>query len=182
MISVRRNTFETNSSSTHSLTICSQEEYDSLGRNTFIDIEGGGVFSKQSTLDYYDSLKDNKYTKEVPSKDEVDLLWDVVKEHIRVFENRSTNDDLQDLTIWDYTSEINEICENYKLDEKALFPKYHALTDRLKGIFNDFFLNLGDLDLYDEINAETGLEDYSESYITKNGDKIIAFGYYGYPY
>lgn len=32
MIQVRRNIFETNSSSTHSLTICSKEEYDKLRR------------------------------------------------------------------------------------------------------------------------------------------------------
>lgn len=70
---VRLNTFETNSSSTHSCIICTAEEYDAL-RNGLMYVEkyGTTLYSKEEVeneykadntdLDFEDWLDENEYT------------------------------------------------------------------------------------------------------------------------
>lgn len=105
MIQIRKNVFETNSSSTHSLTICSKDEYQ----------------------DWVDGK----------------CYWSRWKE--------------------DFVSN-EEVEENFKKSSYDDFDEY--LID--EGLYT--------FDRYDDIEMET----YEESYKTKSGDEIIAFGYYGY--
>lgn len=91
-ISIRRNVFETNSSSTHSITMCSEEEYNKWKNGELL-------------LDYWS-----------------DSFVEATEE------NRD-----------------NEDCKTYE----------------------DYWDN-------------EYLEDYEFSYVAKNGEKIIAFGQYGY--
>ena len=107
MIQVRRNVFETNSSSTHSITICTEDEYEMWKRG-----------------EVYWSRWDENFV----SKEEVEEGF-----------KKSNMDDIDD----------------YLYDE---------------GLYT--------FDRYNDIEMET----YEEHYQTKSGDKIIAFGYYGYDY
>lgn len=105
MIQIRRNVFETNSSSTHSITICTEDEYQMWKR--------GEVYW-------------SRYSEKFVSKEDVEEGF-----------KKSRNDDFND----------------YLYDE---------------GLYT--------FDRYNDIEMET----YEEHYQTKSGDKIIAFGYYGY--
>lgn len=107
MIQVRRNVFETNSSSTHSITICTEDEYEMWKR--------GEVYW-------------SRYSEKFVSKEEVEEGFNKTK---------GRYDDFNDY-----------------LYEEGLYT----------------------FDRYDDIEMET----YEEHYQTKSGDKIIAFGYYGY--
>lgn len=105
MLQIRRNVFETNSSSTHSITICTEDEYEMWKR--------GKVYW-------------SPYSEAFVSKEDVE-------------------------------EGFNE-------------SRYYD--------FNDYLYNkcLYTFDRYNAIEMET----YEEHYQTKSGDKIIAFGYYGY--
>lgn len=105
MLQIRRNVFETNSSSTHSLTICSKDEYQDW-------VDGKCYWSR----------------------------WN---------ENFVSNEEVE---------------EKFKKSSYDDFDEY--LID--EGLYT--------FDRYDDIEMET----YEESYKTKSGDEIIAFGYYGY--
>ena len=106
MIQIRRNVFETNSSSTHSITICTEDEYEMWKR--------GEVYW-------------SRYSEEFVSKEEVEEGF-----------NKSKCDD-----------------------------------------FNDYLYEEG-LSTFDRYEDDIEMETYEEHYQTKSGDKIVAFGYYGY--
>ena len=109
MIQVRRNVFETNSSSTHSITICTEDEYEMWKRGEIYWCRWNEAFV---------------------SKEDVEEGFN---------KNKGRYDDFNDY-----------------LYEEGLYT----------------------FDRYNEIEMET----YEEHYQTKSGDKIIAFGYYGYDY
>lgn len=115
MIQIRRNVFETNSSSTHSLTICSKDEYQDW-------IDGK----------YYW----NRYGERLVSKE-------VVEEQFQDF-----------LTITKPTSDYGDIFKEWLYEE---------------GWYT--FENFWDMGDY---------EKYKEDYISKSGDELVTFGYYGY--
>lgn len=106
MIQVRRNVFETNSSSTHSITICTEDVYEMWKR--------GEVYW-------------SRWSEEFVSKEEAEKGF-----------KKSRHDDFNDYLYYEslYT-----------------YDRY-----------------------YDDIEMET----YEKHHQTKSGDKIVAFGYYGY--
>jgi hypothetical protein len=114
MKNVRIGIFETNSSSTHSLTIVPKEEYDEF----------------KSGIRFYDRWNDALVTKE-----EYEKLIEKFKD------------------------------KNPDMDEDEL-AEY--LDD--EGVMN--------YDKYQYMDYET----FSKSYKTKNGDEVVAFGYYGTDY
>ena len=168
MKTIRRNTFETNSSSTHSLTLCEADVYDRIGIDYFICNADSVVVSideiKTGLLETYKGL----------SQKDVNLLWDAFLEHLDQFKDVKAN-------IYDYDSSPEDVVNDLGLDEEEYFTKYFNLSPKLKKIFNEQLLDYMDMDIYDEQNNESGLEWYSETYTTRKGDKVIAFGYYGYP-
>lgn len=98
MLKIRKSLFETNSSSTHSMTMCSSEEYESWKQGKLIYYDGSLITLEQMEED----RKNNKYFYE-----------DEYKTHESYFKDN-----------------------NYEV--------------------------------------------FEDSYITKNGEKIVAFGYFGY--
>jgi hypothetical protein len=112
---IRRGVFETNSSSTHSITMCSKEDYDKWEKGEILfDRDEGQFITKEEAIQ---KLKNDKYYKNLDFNDEEDI-----------------NEVFGELNI--YTSE-----------------EY----------FDDEFL-----------------ENFEHTYITKNGETIVAFGKYGY--
>jgi len=56
-IQIRRNVFETNSSSTHSLTVCEDDVYQRLlNKEAFVD-SGGNIYEKQEVADLIKKYK-----------------------------------------------------------------------------------------------------------------------------
>lgn len=91
MKQIRLGTFETNSSSTHSLIICTEDQYDKLGSKYFIDCDSNMVVTKEEAInklkanhegdENFDKLSDedmvcfinNGY---LPSNDNIERDWD----------------------------------------------------------------------------------------------------------
>ena len=111
MKSIRRGVFETNSSSTHSITMCAAEDYEAW---------------KQGKM-YFDSRNDKFLT-------------------------------------------MDDILE--KFSDLNLPPNRNNVDDVLKD--HDIFSYKG----YFENESE--LEDFSGTFTTKGGEKVMAFGKYGY--
>lgn len=57
MRQIRRNVFETNSSSTHSLTICSKSEYERWGKDLWFDIDSDEFIPAGWTGDDIENVK-----------------------------------------------------------------------------------------------------------------------------
>jgi len=113
---IRKGVFETNSSSTHSITMCSKEDYDKWERGEMF-YSDGGLVSKEEAIE---ELKNNKwFNKNNPEFNFID--------------EEAVNEALVDN---DYQTE--------------------------KQYFND------------------DLEGFEDTYTTKSGEVIIAFGKYGY--
>lgn len=55
MIKIRKGTFETNSSSTHTLIICTDEEYKNA-KNLYMDMVSERVFTREEYIDYMSNL------------------------------------------------------------------------------------------------------------------------------
>lgn len=131
-------TFETNSSSTHSITICSQETYDKWcdGKVLFGDWNQDFIEAKELTPYDYECAK----AKYESSKGKYYKNW----------EELSAEDQK------DYTTEY--VLRNKK--EKD-YDEYLTRDEWL-------------------VRHNSGTKTFSEYYTTKSGDKIVAFGYYGY--
>lgn len=115
---IRRGVFETNSSSTHSLTMCSESEYDKWVKGELLyDNDGGDFYTKEDAIE---KIKD--YSWLIGRVD-----WN---------DKDSVNEALRDESFYTYEQYCNDI-----------------------GYY------------YDEFRG---------SYTTENGEKVIAFGYYGY--
>lgn len=122
---IRRGVFETNSSSTHSITMCSQDEYDSFNRGKLYLNKGG-----------WSSLSINK-DKEFVTKEEA----------IEILTNNQYPPD----------TDLNSLSD----DE-----------------LNEYFK---DSEIYDSESYFDGdLESFEDTYTTKNGEAVVAFGKYGY--
>lgn len=124
MRTIRRCTFETNSSSTHSMTMCSDEEFNKLvSGELYIETWSGEIRSKE------------EYEKEQAE------LKERFEEHYP-----KPTDDVQD---WE-----------------------EDLEDYLRGE--------SEITTFEEYVEDEFLEYYQESYTTPNGEKVWAFGKYGY--
>lgn len=137
MRQIRRGVFETNSSSTHSLTICTEDEfnkwkdgelmfdsynYELVEVNTKITEE-----EKENAKEYYEDSKKAFWK-----------LWDQLSEE-----------------------EIEAWYEKYMND----FDKLDTYRYKTRNQF-----------LYESNSLET----FTQRYTSPSGDKLVAFGYYGY--
>lgn len=132
---VRRGVFETNSSSTHSLTMCSEEEFEAWKRGEVLFQEwGSDNFVSATDL----SDKDKKKAEE------------------------------------DYKENQTEFQKDWKdLSEEAK-QKYYTKYAKENDIIDE------DAKTYEQYMNEGELEIFVQTYTSKNGDKIVAFGEYGY--
>lgn len=137
MRQVRRGVFETNSSSTHSLTICTQEEFDKwLRGEVMFDTYDEKLVKVNITM----SDADKKFAQEYYD-DQKKTFW----------------------KSWDQlsTEEIEAWYEKYLTD----YDKLDAYRYQTRNKF-----------LYDG----SGLESFTQHYTSPSGDKLVAFGKYGY--
>lgn len=134
MLVVRRNVFETNSSSTHSITMCSEDEYNKWQK--------GGLLYKRWAGEFY--------TKE-------QIIEEAKKKQVKYLEEQQ-----EGKTIHRY----QEKYINARTDEELYKAEYDE----------EEYQNYDDFWDYIEDEYET----FQDSYTTKNGEKIISFGYFGY--
>lgn len=131
---VRRGAFETNSSSTHSLTMCSEDEFEAWKRGEVLFKRWEEKFVKPTQLSDQDKRD---------AEDEYDYTKD------------------------SYWKDWNDLSD----DEKEKWYVKYATNHNLK----DY-----DAKTYDEYMRSGSLETFVQRYTSKSGDKIVAFGEYGY--
>lgn len=131
---IRYGTFESNSSSTHSITLCLQEEFDAWKKGELL-------------LDYYNDKFINPYTLTEEDKVEAQEEYDNNKQ-----------------LFW---ADWDNLSEDAKNNWYERYLKVHDLYD--EGFYT-----------YDEFMENEYLETFVESYTSPSGDKIVAFGRYGY--
>lgn len=149
---VRYGVFETNSSSTHSLTICSGEEY-----------------SKWENGELYWNYWGNFVEMPEEYRDYTDEQWIALLDEKEYFIKEGKGYSIYiSLDYWysekDY---FDTKSEAYAVHKNWLIDKY--LYD---------YENLYSIKVFNETKEQ--YEHFWEKYITPSGDEIIAFGYYGY--
>lgn len=116
---IRRGVFETNSSSVHSITMCSDDEYKRWESGEAYVSDGGDFFTRDEIVQ-------------------------------KLKEKKSWRKELQYPNVnWDDEDEVNELIED---NDYKTYSQY-----------------------WDDMDYET----FNDSYTTKSGEKIHAFGYYG---
>lgn len=162
MKTIRTCVFETNSSSTHVISMCSEKKYDDFFKNHI------GLWSTGSD--------------KIMSFEEVleDLRNDYNNERVRkCFDNQIVKDYVADpdkiFTVENLKAVINE----YKHLEEA-----YDDDDDIEGIDSDIHALLWFISDGYQTAEEWGEEDWIEevfedSFTTENGETIVAFGYYG---
>jgi len=122
---IRRGVFETNSSSTHSITMCSKDEYDNFDSGKLYLNEGG-----------WSSLSGNKDKQFVTKDEAIEIL---------------TNNKYPPETDLNILS--GDELEEYFTENKIYSSKKYFDSD---------------------------LESFENTYKTKSGETVVAFGKYGY--
>lgn len=132
---IRRGVFETNSSSTHSLTMCSEEEFEQWEKGEVLfDAWGSEKFVKPSNL----SDDDKKYAAQ------------------------------------DYENQKNEFSKDWSELSESAKEKYYLKYAQENNIIDE------DAKTYEEYMEDCCLETFINRYTSKSGDRIVAFGRYGY--
>lgn len=131
---IRRGVYETNSSSTHSLTMCSEEEFEQWKNGELLFDEWGyESFVKANSL----SDDDKKYA-------------------AQDYENHKD----------DFSKDWSDLSESAKEKYYSKYAKENNIVDE-------------DAKTYEEWQHDD-LETFVNRYTNKSGDKIVAFGKYGY--
>lgn len=131
----RRGVFETNSSSTHSLTMCDEE--------TFEKWKSGDLMFDKYAEEFIDSVPE---------------LSD---------EQKNAAKEYYEYSMEKYWKQWGDLTDSEK---EEWYGKY--ATE--EGIVSE------DAVTYDQFMDEAYLESFVDRYTTKNGDKVVAFGLYGY--
>lgn len=132
---IRRGVFETNSSSTHSLTMCDEE--------TFEKWKSGDLMFDKYAEEFIDSVPE---------------LSD---------EQKNAAKEYYEYSMEKYWKQWGDLTDSEK---EEWYDKY--ATE--EGIVSE------DAVTYDQFMHEAYLERFVDRYTTKNGDKVVAFGLYGY--
>ena len=146
-LQIRQGLFETNSSSTHTITIVDAEDFENWEKNKV----------------WYNTNEDDF----LPIDKAIDA-------NIKILED-------------DFIGDNNKLPESFKEKYRELknFELAYEETqddfdfdfdyDDIRWEWESFYLSR---EAWRDSNDE--YEDYDESYTTKHGDKLVAFGYYGY--
>lgn len=157
ILQIRRNVFETNSSSTHTLTICTQDEYEAFQRGELVCVsEAWGEFDPQ---EYFGG-------KDFATKEEV---LERVKEVNKRLKAEGNDEDLlyEDDRFFTHVPKVEKgECQRY-WEEYPQCREYNLET----------CLESDDEDYY---SCYSSLESYCRYFTTPSGDKMVAFGEYGY--
>lgn len=162
MKTIRTCVFETNSSSTHVISMCSEKKY-----NDFFDKQIG----LWSTCN-----------------DKIMSFEEVLEDLRSDYRNDSVSKRFEDQLIKDYVADPDKIftVENLKavINEYGHFEDAYDDDDDIEGIDSDirallWFLS-GGYQTADEWGEEEWIEEvFKDSYTSENGETIVAFGYYG---
>lgn len=147
-LQIRQGLFETNSSSTHTITIVDAEDFENWKKGEVWYNESDDKF-----LPVDESIEENIKTIENDFLRDDEKLPELFKEKYRELKN---------------LEEAIEAAE----DDSELTIDY----DNLRWDYQSFYISH---DFWRDVVTDE-YEDYDESYTTKNGDKVVAFGYYGY--
>lgn len=159
MRTIRTGVFETNSSSTHSITMCTANEYEKW---------------RKGELYYCD------YNEEFVTKEERDII---LKEMIL---DDEFNIDWENETIT-FRGETKSYANGGNREETKrsfLTPEILAevTQEQIYNLLDEEFYIEEMPCSYDEWYDNIGYETYKREYETKSGEKIVAFGYYGNNY
>ena len=165
MKTIRTCVFETNSSSTHVISMCSEKKYkDFFGKHI-------GLWSTDS--------------------DEIMSFEEVLEELRTDYKNERVRKRFEEQIINDYVADPDKIftVENLKAVVKEhgyLQDAYddEKLNNDIEGIDSDIHALLwllnGGYQTADEWGEKDWIEEaFNDSYTTENGETIVAFGYYG---
>lgn len=145
MIKIRYGVFETNSSSVHSLILCSDEEYKALEKHQL----------------YYNRWDDHFMTRE-----------EVRETIVRLYKNDKR---------W-FEEAWNEFLAEEDMEETpASIEAFDALPLSQKESFIKIARE-GEIQTLDGILKDEYLESFDETYVTKSGEIVHAFGNYGNDY
>ena len=153
MINIRKNLFETNSSSVHSLTMCDESDFN--------DWVAGRKFFCSNTDKFYDLEQLITYMKCKKLLDEFKYDW---SSHTFVYDGKTY-----------------DVFKRYEIAEQFA----HTISDETAKEFYDACKldDANDVPLtyaeYTE-SKEEWYETFEDSFTTKDGNKVIAFGYYGH--
>lgn len=162
---IRRNTFETNSSSTHSITLCDSDIFGKIGDGTyFFNLDDWEITDK-------DTIKKNLESHNISDTD-FDILFEAFLQYYDALYDGKT----YKIDPLDWGNYPEDLINDYDYEEED-FSKYFALKEDLK---NKFSLLTPNSNLTIFIDQHEYLEYYEDVHITKNGDSVTAFGLYGY--
>lgn len=154
MKNIREDVFETNSSSVHSLVIVSKDEFDALKNcELLLDYETLIPVEKayQETMEELAKFEDSM-SEAYKASYKTTLTLEAFKEQLKKF-------DCYDLTYGQREDAASETIEDNRQAIVAALPDDYNTYESFGG------------DMY---------ETFWESYTTKSGDEIVAFGYYGH--
>ena len=145
---IRRNTFETNSSSTHSITMCTESDFDKW--------KNGELYYNSDDGMFYNNEERNKLIKK------------------RIIYNKATYNNgtytYKDVTV----NDIDELYTEENIDEITDEDVENYIEEDFE--YYDLPVSYEEwLSFYGDAYAQ-----FKSSYTTDSGEKIIAFGYYGY--
>ncbi len=157
-ISIRREVFETNSSSVHSCAITTKDNYDGF--------KSGKLWYKENS-DAYDWKSDGKPGEYLPKEEAIKYN---IQEFAKLFS------EYEDLT----PAEVTKVLDEYRKCGN-LFEAFDSIdkTDFYEDIegndldWSDYFV---DCDLYWDIYQ---YEDWEKEFTTPGGEHLIAWGYVG---
>ena len=126
MVKIRQGTFETNSSSTHSIVICNQEEYDKLQNNELFVKYSGGIVEREKVVDglYYlhENVNTDDFLEDLSSAIKRDVT-EINKEIVMSFDNAEFITFLTMVDSW-YGCDYKTL--EYWLDDEYLESEQHS--------------------------------------------------------
>lgn len=153
MKTIRHNVFETNSSSMHSLTIVPEEEFEKF-ENCDLLLDYNTFISVE---DEYKNVMDNLESYE-------DNMSDEYRETYKT-----------ELTFEKFKEVLSKLCD----DDLSYYHREYARED-IQTHYDAVKAALGEeIVTYRTMGGEE-YKTFAQHYTTKSGDKIVAFGYYGY--
>lgn len=153
MKTIRNNVFETNSSSTHSLTIVPEEEFEKF-KNCDLLLDYCAFVSAE---DEYKNVMENLESCENNMSDDYRATYKT------------------ELTFEKFKEVLSKLCYS----DLSYYHREGARED-IQTHYDTVKAALGeDIVTYRTMGGEE-YETFERHYTTKSGDKIVAFGYYGY--
>lgn len=156
MRTLRTGVFETNSSSTHSIAMCTQDEYDRWKDGELYYLEDSERFVTKEECDMI--------LKKMVLEDEISTNWDegtlTFRGIIKKFDGYEDRyNKINELLTPEVIAEVTQEQVDELLDEN--FDRYEMPCS------------------YDEYWDDLEYETYTKSYTTESGEVVMAFGYYG---